>query len=103
MGRVPSSRRLTRRPSDGAIAAVRARGAIDVNKDRGIRDPAARTSAVVAHEGVSLMPRSVRIGFIGCGSVMQDGYLPIARDLHAHGLVELRVACDTDPTRALLV
>jgi len=46
------------------------------------------------------MTRPVRIGFIGCGSVMQDGYLPIARDLHARGLAELRVACDTDPGHA---
>jgi predicted dehydrogenase len=34
---------------------------------------------------------------------MQDGYLPIVRDLQAQGLAELRMACDTDPSRAALV
>ncbi len=48
------------------------------------------------------MPSPVRIGVIGCGSVLQDGYLPIANDLQAHGLTEVRIACDTNPERALL-
>lgn len=48
------------------------------------------------------MTHPVRIGLVGCGSVMQDGYLPIARDLQERGLAELRVACDTDPARASL-
>jgi len=49
------------------------------------------------------MAHPVRIGIIGCGSVMQDGYLPIARDLQARGLAELRVVCDSDPGRAALL
>lgn len=49
------------------------------------------------------MPHPVRIGFIGCGSVMQDGYLPIARDLRDRGLAELCIACDTDLDRAPLI
>jgi len=46
------------------------------------------------------MPSPVRIGLIGCGSVLQGGYLPIALDLQAHGLADIRIACDTNPERA---
>jgi predicted dehydrogenase len=49
------------------------------------------------------MAHSVRIGIIGCGSVMQDGYLPIARDLQARGARRRRVVCDSDPGRAALL
>src|SRR4051794_1089537 len=31
---------------------------------------------------------------------MQDGYMPIARDLQARGLAEVRIACDASPERA---
>jgi predicted dehydrogenase len=44
----------------------------------------------------------VRIGIVGCGSVMQDGYMPIAQDLYAHGLADVRMACDTTPERAAI-
>lgn len=49
------------------------------------------------------MTNPVRIGIIGCGSVLQGGYLPIAQDLQARGLAEVRMACDALPACALLV
>lgn len=45
----------------------------------------------------------VRIGFIGCGSVMQEAYLPLARDLQAQGLIQIIAACDTQAEREHLV
>lgn len=44
------------------------------------------------------MARPVRIGIVGCGSVMGDGYMPIAQQLHAEGLAEVWMACDTNPS-----
>lgn len=46
------------------------------------------------------MSNPVRIGLIGCGSVMQGGYMPIAQALQRQGLVEVVIACDTSPARA---
>lgn len=43
------------------------------------------------------MTPPIRIGVVGCGSVLRGGYLPIARRLCAEGLAELRAACDTRP------
>ncbi|HMO59192.1 MAG TPA: Gfo/Idh/MocA family oxidoreductase [Roseiflexaceae bacterium] len=45
------------------------------------------------------MNQPVRIGIVGCGSVMQDGYMPIVRDLQASGLAECRMACDAAADR----
>jgi len=38
----------------------------------------------------------VRIGIVGCGSVMQGGYMPLAARLAARGLATVTMACDTD-------
>ena len=43
------------------------------------------------------MTRPVRIGMVGCGSVMREGYMPIAQQLRAEGLAEVCIACDTNP------
>lgn len=43
------------------------------------------------------MARPVRIGMVGCGSVMREGYMPIAQQLQAEGLAEVCMACDTNP------
>ena len=42
------------------------------------------------------MPEPVRIGVVGCGSVMQGGYMPLAERLAARGLATVTMACDTD-------
>lgn len=46
------------------------------------------------------MTRPVRIGMVGCGSVMCDGYMPIAQQLRAEGLAEVVMACDANPALA---
>jgi hypothetical protein len=53
-------------------------------------------------EEVDPMSKPVRIGVVGCGSVMQDGYMPIAQDLQTHGLVDIRMACDAAPERGAI-
>ncbi len=40
------------------------------------------------------MAQPVRIGVVGCGSVMRGSYMPLARSLHQQGLVEVVAACD---------
>ena len=37
--------------------------------------------------------KPVRIGFVGCGSVMSK-YMRLSQELHCQGLVELVAACD---------
>jgi len=49
------------------------------------------------------MANPVRIGVIGCGSVMQRPYTNQINQLKARGLVETVVACDTKPERCDLV
>ena len=49
------------------------------------------------------MGRPVRIGIVGCGSVMVDGYMPIAQQLHAAGLAEVWMACDINPSLATTI
>lgn len=49
------------------------------------------------------MVRPVRIGVIGCGSVMRNGYMPIAQELRAEGLAEVRIACDVNATLAATI
>src|SRR5687768_4821831 len=41
----------------------------------------------------------VRIGVIGCGSVMNGSYMPLAERLRWHGLCEVVMACDTSQER----
>ena len=36
----------------------------------------------------------VRIGVVGCGNVLEVGYLPLIERLRARGLAELVMACD---------
>jgi predicted dehydrogenase len=48
----------------------------------------------------SVMVRPVRIGVIGCGSVMRNGYMPIAQALRAEGLAEVCMACDVNAALA---
>jgi predicted dehydrogenase len=40
------------------------------------------------------MPHPVRLGIIGCGSVMQGSYMPLIERLRARGLVEVATVCD---------
>jgi predicted dehydrogenase len=49
------------------------------------------------------MPSPVRIGIIGCGSVMRQAYLPQVQQLATAGLAELRLVCDTDPALATIL
>jgi predicted dehydrogenase len=45
------------------------------------------------------MTKPVRIGVVGCGSVMQGSYMPLAEQLRLRGRVELVAACDVEPIR----
>lgn len=45
------------------------------------------------------MSQPVRIGAVGCGSVMQGSYMPHAMSLRTRGLVELVAACDVDGSK----
>ena len=45
----------------------------------------------------------VRVGIIGCGSVMQGPYMAQLERLRGRGEAEVVVACDLDPTRGPLV
>ncbi|MEZ4725606.1 MAG: Gfo/Idh/MocA family oxidoreductase [Caldilineaceae bacterium] len=49
------------------------------------------------------MVRPVRIGVIGCGSVMRDGYMPIAQQLRAEGVAEVVMACDVNASLAATI
>ena len=40
------------------------------------------------------MAQPVRIGIVGCGSVMNGPYMSIIRDLRSRGQVEVTIACD---------
>jgi predicted dehydrogenase len=39
-------------------------------------------------------PGTVRIGVVGCGNVLEVGYMPLIERLRARGLAELVMACD---------
>ncbi|MDB5058946.1 MAG: oxidoreductase domain protein, partial [Chloroflexi bacterium] len=41
------------------------------------------------------MPVPLRLGSVGCGSVMQGSYMPEIERLRARGLVEVAAVCDT--------
>lgn len=43
------------------------------------------------------MAQPVRIGFVGCGSVMSGPYMTLATQLKHQGLVEIVAACDVAP------
>lgn len=45
------------------------------------------------------MAKPVRIGIVGCGSVMQGSYMPLVERLATRGLVTVEVACDTDEAK----
>ena len=45
------------------------------------------------------MAEAVRIGIVGCGSVMQGSYMPLVERLAARGLVTAVVACDSDAAK----
>ncbi len=49
------------------------------------------------------MVRPVRIGVIGCGSVMRNGYMPIAQQLRVEGLAEVVMACDVNASLAATI
>ena len=49
------------------------------------------------------MANPVRIGIIGCGSVMRGPYMNLAARLKREGKVELIAACDIDPARETVV
>src|SRR3954447_24256865 len=49
------------------------------------------------------MAQPVRIGVVGCGSVMQGSYMPLAQSLQRKGLVELVAACDIEADRRSIV
>ncbi len=49
------------------------------------------------------MSQPVRIGFVGCGSVMQGSYMPQARQLQSRGLAEVVAACDVEESRRTVV
>src|SRR5919199_3883848 len=42
------------------------------------------------------MTKPVRIGIVGCGSVMQRCYLPVIERLHQRGFAEVVAACDIE-------
>ena len=46
------------------------------------------------------MSEPVRLGFVGCGSVMQGAYVPLAEDLAREGLATLVTAFDVDADKA---
>ena len=49
------------------------------------------------------MTQPVRIGIVGCGSVMRGSYMPLAQQLRMRGLVEVVAACDMVESRRELV
>jgi predicted dehydrogenase len=49
------------------------------------------------------MTQPVRIGIVGCGSVMSGPYMSIARQLAQQGLVEIVNACDVVPEKRTFV
>lgn len=45
------------------------------------------------------MGTPVRIGVVGCGSVMQGAYMPLIERLAARGLATAVAACDLDEAK----
>src|SRR5438876_8537858 len=45
----------------------------------------------------------VRIGIVGCGSVMRGAYMPLIRRLQDQGRVAVVAACDTDEAKRRFV
>ena len=43
------------------------------------------------------MAQTIRVGIIGCGSVMQGPYMSLAEKLQCRGELEVAVACDVRP------
>jgi predicted dehydrogenase len=52
---------------------------------------------------VSVAGQAVRVGIIGCGSVMQGAYMTQLDHLRGRGLVEVVAACDRNESRRALV
>ncbi len=48
------------------------------------------------------MPAPIRIGIVGCGSVMQRPYMSLIKQLRAQGSVETVIACDIKEERRSL-
>jgi predicted dehydrogenase len=42
----------------------------------------------------SIEKRPIRIGVVGCGNVLEVGYMPVIRQMRARGLADLVMACD---------
>jgi predicted dehydrogenase len=45
------------------------------------------------------MAEPVRLGIVGCGSVMQGSYMPLVERLAARGLAQVVMACDSDAAK----
>src|SRR5262245_52983348 len=55
------------------------------------------------NRGTTAMDRPVRIGFVGCGSVMRGPYMSMVERLRAQGLAEAVAACDVKEEKRGLV
>jgi predicted dehydrogenase len=49
------------------------------------------------------MPQPVRIGVVGCGSVMRGSYMPLAQILERRGIAKVVAACDVEENRRQIV
>ena len=50
-----------------------------------------------------MQDRAVRIGIVGCGSVMRGAYMPLIEQLSRAGLAEAVAACDIVPEQRALI